>query len=135
MRSQLKGNECYMALNLGMSKAYNKIELPYLEVVMKKMDFASKWIHLTMQCFRYVSYYIIVNSPPCRKFSPTREIRQGDPLSSCLFILEWSKLLRLTKFYEIALGQRVSNNEKTSIFFQYQHKGRTKDYYYSDCRC
>ena len=40
----------YMALKLDMRKAYDKVEWKFLEQIMQKMGFASKWIQLISAC-------------------------------------------------------------------------------------
>ncbi|XP_042952189.1 uncharacterized protein LOC122289271 [Carya illinoinensis] len=47
MRSKKEG---YMALKLDMSKAYDKIEWPFLEAALRKMGFAEAWTKLIMEC-------------------------------------------------------------------------------------
>lgn len=44
MAIKIKGRLGYMALKLDMSKAYNKMQWKFLEVVLRKMGFNSTWI-------------------------------------------------------------------------------------------
>ena len=40
-----------------------------------------------MECIRTVSHSLIVNDEPPGLIRPSRGIRQGDPLSPCIFIM------------------------------------------------
>lgn len=40
-----------------------------------------------MDCLSSVSYLVMINSKPWCKFPASKELRQGDPLSLCLFKL------------------------------------------------
>lgn len=54
----------FMAIKLGMSKTYDRMECSYLKAVMRRMGFGEQWIKLMMVCVKTVSYSILVNSKP-----------------------------------------------------------------------
>ena len=87
MKNHNSGQTDFMALKLNMSKAYDRIEWNYLQKLMEKMGFCSRWIGLIMECVRTISYSILVNSDPKGLIKLTRGIRQGDPFSPFLFLL------------------------------------------------
>ncbi|XP_071694441.1 uncharacterized mitochondrial protein AtMg01250-like [Rutidosis leptorrhynchoides] len=64
---------------------------------MKLMGFGERWRKWILACLESTLISVLVNGSPTNEFKLERGIRQGDPLSSFLFIITAEGLNVLTK--------------------------------------
>lgn len=56
-------------------------------MVFLKFGFSKKWFNWVKDCISGAHFSIIVNGVPAGFFPSFQGVRQGDPLSPCIFIL------------------------------------------------
>ena len=93
-------------------KAYDKVNLNFLKAILIVMNFDTKWIKWFMECVSLVQYTLLINGNLTNSFKPFQGLRQGDPLSTYVFLMcanilsiSLSQAKNLKKIKEIKVGR------------------------------
>lgn len=87
MKTKVSGKAGWMALKLDMSKAYDRVEWNFLRAMLEKFGFDRKLVNLLLECVTSARYRINHAGKEFGLIEPGRGIRQGDPLSSYIFLI------------------------------------------------
>lgn len=108
LRIKRRTKKYELGLKVDMNKAYDRVEWDFLEAVLHKMGFHATWISLVMKCVTTVSFSVKLNGKQGAFFTPSRGLRQGDPLSPYLFLL-------VTEVLSLNLSKAVSGERLQGI--------------------
>ena len=92
-------------------KTYDSLRCDFLDLVLEKMGFGSKWRDWITGCLENSTASVLVNGSPTREFEICRGLHHGDPLSPFLFILTTEGLhtvIRKTEENIFSMGQQLA---------------------------
>lgn len=76
-----------MIFKVDLEKAYDSVSWEYLLTILEFMGFVNKWIGWISARLNSSRASVLVNGSPTVEFNLQRGLRQGDPLSTFLFII------------------------------------------------
>ncbi|CAL5333670.1 unnamed protein product [Camellia sinensis] len=81
LKTHKMGGSLDMAVKMDFNKAYDRVQLDFLQCVMRMMGFNDQWYQWVMECITTVTFLVFANREKRTTFKPSRGVRQGDPLS------------------------------------------------------
>jgi hypothetical protein len=85
----------FIALKIDLQKAYDRVNWNFLRAVLLNFGCHLTFLNWVMEWVSTVTFSVLVNGGMSNYFQPSRGLKQGDPLSSYLFILCQEVLARL----------------------------------------
>lgn len=113
IQRKTQGKMGVAGLKVDISKAYDRLEWDFIEVMLERFKFPVTWIERVMKCVKTVSYSFIRNGEVFGEVVPHRGVRQGDPISPYLYILCAEGLSGMIRKHEecgLLHGCRIAKN-------------------------
>lgn len=92
-----KGKKGYMVIKLDLEKAYDRVNLDFLAIILKQSGLSMEFIQLILYCLKSSALQVLWVANPLDEIKPTRGLRQGDPLAPYLFVLCMEALSHLIR--------------------------------------
>ncbi|CAL1355748.1 unnamed protein product [Linum trigynum] len=87
-----KGKKGGIVMKIDLEKAYDRLRWDFLRDTLKEIGLPSSWISCIMYCVENNKMRLLWNGDLSQTITPTRGVRQGDPLSPYLFVLCMERL-------------------------------------------
>jgi hypothetical protein len=76
-----------MIVKVDLEKAYDRVSWTFLRNILDIIGLSEKLANLLMYCIQSSKLSVLWNGEKLESFSPSRGIRQGDPIAPYLFVL------------------------------------------------
>nr|XP_025702707.1 uncharacterized protein LOC112803427 [Arachis hypogaea] len=89
---KMRGKKKFMAIKVDFEKAYDRLRWDFILDCLYKFGIPQQIIDIIMCSVTSISFKIIWNGCKTESFEPCRGLRQGNPISSYLFVIAMDKL-------------------------------------------
>ncbi|KAM2034824.1 hypothetical protein TB1_037125 [Malus domestica] len=123
------GEDQYLAMKLDMAKAYDRVEWSFLLAMIRKLGFCEECCKRIEACISIVTYSVLINGLPNGYIQQQRGLRQGNLMSSFLFLIcaeGLSALLRRNEEIGVLHGMQVAQG--VCLFFVKLWYWRSREY-------
>ncbi|GJW89042.1 RNA-directed DNA polymerase, eukaryota [Tanacetum coccineum] len=120
-----------MIFKVDFEKAFDSIRWDYLDDVLFKFGFGSKWCGWIRGCLSSSMGSVLVNGSPTTEVNFFKDLKQGDPLSPFLFIIVMESLhIAFTKVLNARIFKGIPINESLSLpyFLSLWANGRSQTF-------
>lgn len=100
------GKKGWMTTKIDLEKAYERLKWSFIRETLDDIGLPAKMVDLIWHCISIASLRILWNGEALDEFTPSRVIRQGDPLLPYLFVL---CIERLFQMISLAVDHKVWN--------------------------
>lgn len=83
---RMKGRKKFVAIKIDLEKAYDRLNWNFIHHCLSSLGIDNHFISIIMSCISSSSFKVLWNGEKSEYFNPSRGIRQGDPLSSYIFV-------------------------------------------------
>jgi len=91
-----------MAIKIDLEKAYDRLRWPFICETLLEARLPQMMVDVILNCISLTSFGILWRGERTEAFTPSRGVRQGDPLSPYIFVL---RMERLNQIIEAVVGR------------------------------
>ncbi|KAK2641089.1 hypothetical protein Ddye_022852 [Dipteronia dyeriana] len=104
-----------MAIKLDISMAYDRVEWPFLDGMMRKLGFSVKLVELVMRCVSFVSYSVCINGDVCGLTNLLNKARENGGILSFKYVKGGQVISHLLSTNDSLIFTKVNDQKCKAI--------------------